>query len=112
MHKLIETAGTASGASNITINTDEITSIFNQLQAIITELESNVTPNIQRLGELDFYQDGKAKKAMEAYGEANEKMLDLYDNYLRASSLVIEVLNKMMATDQAVAEQIIAKLEV
>ncbi|MUK87589.1 hypothetical protein GMD78_04135 [Ornithinibacillus sp. L9] len=111
MHK-IATTGAAAGASNITISTDEITSIFNQLQAIITELDSNVTPNIKKLGELNFYQDGKAKKAMAAYAEANEKMLDLHDNYVRASSLVIEVLNKMMETDQAIAQQIIAKLEV
>lgn len=104
--------GGGSAAGNITINPDEITSIYNQLQAIITELESNVTPNIKKLGEINYYEAGKAKEAMEVYAEANEKVMDLYDNYVRASTLVIDVLNKMIQTDEAVAQQIIAKLEV
>lgn len=104
--------GSGGGGIHINVQPDEITSVFNQLQAIITELESNVTPNIKKLGELNFYQAGKAKQAMGVYTEANEKFMDLYDNYVRASTLVIDVLNTMIETDQAIAEQIIAKLEV
>jgi hypothetical protein len=36
--------------------------------------------------------------------------MDLHDNYSRASALVIDILNTMMQADQAIAEQIIAKL--
>ncbi|QTN00539.1 MULTISPECIES: DUF5344 family protein [Bacillaceae] len=112
MHKAAAMGSTGVGGAKINVNPDEITSIFNQLESIISELESNATPYIKKLGELDYYKAGKAKEAMEAYDEANEKFMDLYDNYVRASTLVIDVLNTMIETDQAIAEQIIAKLEV
>ncbi|MEN1967627.1 hypothetical protein WMZ97_06050 [Lentibacillus sp. N15] len=106
-------AGAGAGAGvTIDISPDEITTIYNQLQDIITELESNTTPNIEKLGKLNFYKAGKAKESMEVFADANEKLNDLYENYVRASTLVIDVLNKMIEADQAVAEQIIAKLEV
>lgn len=97
-------------SQSIAINPDEITTIYNQLLEIITELESNVTPNVEKLSQLNYYTDGKAKKAMEVYAEANEKVLDLQDNYMRASTLVIDILNTMIETDAKLAEQIIAKL--
>jgi len=96
----------------INVNPDEMTTIFTFLQAIITELETNAAPNIEKLGSLDYYTEGKAKKAMEVYAEANQKVMDLYDNYSRAAALVIDILNTMMQTDEAIAEQIIAKLGV
>ena len=54
---------------------------------------------------------GKFNTAMEVYAEANEKVLDLQDNYIRASTLVIDTLITMMEADAAIAKQIIAKLE-
>ncbi|MCM3118338.1 hypothetical protein M3610_24305 [Neobacillus sp. MER 74] len=96
----------------INVNPDEMTTIFTFLQAIITELETNAAPNIEKLGSLDYYTEGKAKKAMEVYAEANQKVMDLYDNYSRAAALVIDILNTMMQADEAIAEQIIAKLGV
>jgi hypothetical protein len=96
----------------ININPDEMTTIFTLLQAIITELETNATPNIEKLANIDYYTEGKAKKTMEVYTEANQKVMDLYDNYSRAGTLVIDILNTMMQADEAIAEQIIAKLGV
>jgi len=96
----------------ININPDEMTTIFTFLQAIITELETNALPNIEKLGNIDYYTEGKAKKTMEVYAEANQKVIDLYDNYSRAATLVIDILNTMMQADEAIAEQIIAKLGV
>ncbi|WP_035445450.1 hypothetical protein [Bacillus sp. UNC41MFS5] len=96
----------------INVNPDEMTTIFTLLQAIITELETNAAPNIEKLGSIDYYTEGKAKKAMEVYAEANQKVMDLYDNYSRAAALVIDILNTMMQADEAIAEQIIAKLGV
>ena len=49
---------------------------------------------------------------MEVYPEANEKIKDLYDNYSRAASLVVEILHSMMEADEAIAQQIIDKLGV
>jgi uncharacterized protein YukE len=98
--------------ATVNIHVDEMTSIYNKLQAIITELESNASPNISKLEDPNYYEEGKAKEAMEVYAEANQKMNDLFDNYMRASTLVTEVLNTMIETDQAIAEQIIASLEV
>ncbi len=110
MHKVASGGGGSSQLINI--NPDEMTSIYKFLQEIITELETNATPNIEKLGNLDYYSEGKAKKAMEVYAEANQKVMDLYDNYSRAATLVIDILNTMMQADEAIAEQIIAKLGV
>jgi uncharacterized protein YukE len=96
----------------ININPDEMTTIFTFLQDIITELETNATPSIEKLANIDYYTEGKAKKAMDVYAEANQKVMDLYDNYSRAAALVIDILNTMMQADEAIAEQIIAKLGV
>jgi hypothetical protein len=111
MADIVRTSAVGSGTA-INVRADELTSIYTKLEGIITELESNAVPNISRLSELDYYEEGKAKEAMEVYAEANQKMLDLFDNYMRASALVIDVLNTMMEADQAIAEQIIARLEV
>lgn len=111
MSKLMVMGSVGVGsASQITINPDEITTIYKGLVEIITELESNVTPNVEKLGQLKYYTEGKAKKAMEVYAEANEKVLELQDNYARASTLVIDILNTMVQTDADVANQIIEKL--
>jgi uncharacterized protein YukE len=98
-------------SSLINVNSDEMITIFNYLQEIITELESNVTPNTEKLGQIKYYSEGKAKKAMEVYADANAKVMDLQDNYVRAQTLVIDILNTMMEADAAIAQQIIAKLE-
>lgn len=108
----IERLSATGTGSTVSVHADELTSVFLKLEAIVTELETNALPNISKLGELNFYEAGKAKEAMEVYAEANQKMADLFDNYLRASTLVIDTLNQMMETDQAIAEQIIARLEV
>lgn len=110
MHKAVDGGGGSSLLINI--NPDEITTIFKLLQGIITELETNAIPNIEKLGSIDYYTEGKAKKTMEVYGEANQKVMDLYDNYSRAATLVVDILNTMIQTDEAIAEQIIAKLGV
>ncbi|MDS9473270.1 hypothetical protein [Sporosarcina pasteurii] len=104
--------GGGGAAPLIEINPDEITTIYNHLQEIITELESNVVPNVEKIGELNYYTAGKAEKAMEVYAEANTKILELQDHYVRASTLVIDILNTMLQTDAEVAEKIIAKLKV
>ena len=100
------------GSNLININPDEITTIYRLLQGIITELETNAAPNIEKLVNLDYYHEGKAKKAMEVYAEANQKVMDLHDNYSRAATLVIDILNTMIQADETIAEQIIAKLGV
>lgn len=111
MSKLMALGSLGVGsAPQITINPDEIATIYKSLVEIMTELESNVTPNVEKLGQLKYYTEGKAKKAMEVYAEANEKVLELQDNYARASTLVIDILDTMVQTDADVAEQIFAKL--
>ncbi|MCM3603316.1 hypothetical protein M3175_21590 [Robertmurraya korlensis] len=111
MHKAVEGGGGGS-SKLININPDEMTTIFKYLDKILNELESNAAPNIEKLGNLNYYTEGKAKKTMEVYAEANQKVMDLYDNYTRASTLVVDILNTMMEADAAIAEQIIAKLGV
>ncbi|MBL5768612.1 hypothetical protein B5V88_10825 [Heyndrickxia sporothermodurans] len=111
MHETAMSDGGGSGV-RIDVNPDEITSIYKFLEEILTELETNASPNIEKLGNLHYYTEGKAKKAMEVYAEANQKVMDLYDNYTRASTLVIDILNTMIQVDEEIAKKIIAKLGV
>lgn len=104
--------GGGGGGLYIHVNPDEITTIYQYLEDILVELETNAHPNIEKLGEINYYTAGKAMPTMEVYPEANEKIKDLYDNYSRAASLVVEILHSMMEADEAIAQQIIDKLGV
>lgn len=101
-----------SSASSITIDPTEITNIYKTLLAIMTELESNALPAIEKIKDTNFYKAGKAMEAMEAYPDANEKFMELQDHYARISTLVIHTLEKMIETDEAIAAKIIEALEV
>ena len=103
-------ASTGGGSVPINIEADEITSMYQQLESILIEFESNVLPNVEQLGDSQFYTAGKAKEAMDVYHEANTKVMEIYNHYERASMLVIETLNDMMEADAAIASQIIGKL--
>lgn len=109
---MLEAAAEGGSGTLIDVNPDEIATIVNYLNDIIKELETNAAPNIKKLGNLHYYVEGKAKKTMEVYGEANEKVMDLYDHYCRSASLVVDILTTMVKTDKAIAEQVIAKLGV
>ncbi|PKR82663.1 hypothetical protein [Heyndrickxia camelliae] len=109
---LRELAGDGGSGVLISMDPDELTTIIQYLKKISEELQQNAVPNIEKFGNLEYYTAGKAKKAMEVYPKANEKILDLVENYERASSLVYDILIKMIQTDQTIAEQIIAKLGV
>jgi len=102
---------TGGGGTQIQISVDEITLIYQQLESILTEFESNILPDIENLSACNFYQSGKAKKAMDAFPEANEKIMEIYTHYARASTLVIDTLNTMMEADETIAREIIEKLE-
>lgn len=106
----ITVRGVSGGAIPIKFDPDEMTTIYNHLLDITDELKSNVEPNIIQLGELNFYEAGNAIKAISVYGEANEKIMDLYDNYFRASTLVTDILNQMIETDHVLAAQINEKI--
>lgn len=105
----IQATGGGSGP-RIKVDVDEITFIYQQIESILIEFEENVLPNIEQLSELTFYEAGKAKETMDAYKEANAKILEIYQHYDRAATLVIDTLNKMMATDREIAMEIIEKL--
>jgi len=109
---IVNDGGSSSSSQLINIDPDEITTIYKLLLGIIMDLETNAAPNIEKLGNFHYYTAGKAKKTMEVYADANKKVLDLYDNYSRAGTLVIDILNTMIQADEAIAEQIIAKLGV
>lgn len=110
MHEI--QTGTGSRSGKIHMDPDELATIIKYLEAIFKELETNAVPNIQKLKNIEFYTAGKAKNAMQVYPQANEKVLDLKDHYIRSSSLVFDILDKMIKTDKDLAEQVIAKLRV
>ncbi len=101
--------GGGGSSLKVLMNPDELMEVITYLNDIFTEIETKAMPNIEKLGSLKFYTDGKAKEAMEVYAEANLKVQDLFDHYYRASSLVFDILETMVQTDSALAEQIWAK---
>ena len=101
-----------AASGKITVDPIEITDIYKQLMAIMEDLQSNAVPAIENIKSTKFYQEGKAMEAIEAYPEANDKFMELQDHYARISSLVIETLNTMIETDEAIALKIIDALEV
>lgn len=101
--------GGGGSSQMVLMNPDELMEVITYLNEIFTEIETRALPNIEKLGNVKFYTDGKAKEAMEVYAEANIKIQDLFDHYYRASSLVFDILNTMIQTDSALAEQIRAK---
>ncbi|MFJ6413332.1 MULTISPECIES: hypothetical protein [Terribacillus] len=101
-----------AASGKITVDPIEITDMYKQLMAIMEDLQSNAVPAIENIKNTKFYQEGKAMEAIEAYPEANDKFMELQDHYARISSLVIETLNTMIETDEAIALKIIDALEV
>lgn len=101
-----------AASGKITIDPIEITDMYKQLMAIMEDLQSNAVSAIETIKNTKFYQEGQAMEAIEAYPEANEKFMELQDHYARISSLVIETLNTMIETDEAIALKIIDALEV
>lgn len=108
---MMHDGGGGSAAPKIEVSVDDITLIYQQIESILNEFESNVMPNVESLGNNDFYTSGKAQEAMEAFQDANEKVLEVFGHYNRAAILVIEVLEEMMGIDEQIALQIIEKLE-
>ncbi|MFP7493409.1 hypothetical protein SFC66_06425 [Terribacillus saccharophilus] len=96
----------------ITINPEQLTNVFNQLLAIVQELETNALPAIEEISDTAFYTDGKAKDAMDVYAEANRKFLELMLHYDRIATLVNDTLLQMALTDRLIADRIIAAMEV
>ena len=104
--------GGGGSGKTVLMNPDELVEVITYLEKIFTEIETKALPNIEKLGNLKFYTDGKAKETMEVYAEANMKLQDLFDHYYRASSLVYDILNTMIQTDSDLAKQIAAKFGV
>lgn len=98
------------GGTMIKISTDEITNIYQKIQTILSEFENNIIPKVDLLSNLKYYQKGKANEAMNVYKQANKKVEEIYVHYNRASSLIVEILNQMIAADKKIANEIIKKL--
>ncbi|MBF2476204.1 hypothetical protein IA829_09765 [Listeria seeligeri] len=107
-----QTMGGAGAASTIDINPDDMTHIANELLAIANEFEDTINPAIKQLKANKYLTKGKAKKAMEKVPEANERVMELQDQYNMASSVVFDVLQTMIDADQDIAEKIISALEI
>ncbi|MBF2347155.1 hypothetical protein [Listeria seeligeri] len=106
------TMGGAGAASTIDINPDDMTHIANELLAIANEFEETIKPEIKKLKDNKYLTKGQAKKAMDKVPKANERVMELQDQYNMASSVVFDVLQTMIDADQDIAEKIIAALEI
>ncbi|CAC95291.1 TPA: hypothetical protein ACSK7M_001719 [Listeria innocua] len=107
-----QTMGGAGAASTIDINPDEMTHIAKELLAIANEFEGVIKPAINQLKANKYLTKGKAKKAMDKVPKANERVMELQDQYNMASSVVFDILQTMVDADRDIAEKIIAALEV
>ncbi|EUJ32217.1 hypothetical protein [Listeria cornellensis] len=65
-------AGAGGGAADISISVDEISEIYNKINAIMHELE-NLDKLTDSIAAIKFYEDGEAKEAMKVYDKANKK---------------------------------------
>ncbi|GEM_PF-3117977 len=90
----------------IKMSVDEMVSFLKYIEKIITELEVNMKPAIENLNNIQFYLDGKAKKNMGSYTDANSRMLELNNLYSRAFSVVNGIMNSMIEEDEALATEI------
>ena len=90
----------------IKMNVEEMISFIQYIQKIITELEDKMKPAIEALNDINFYEQGKAKKIMGTYDEANSRMLELNNLYSRAFSIINDIMNSMIEEDQALATEI------
>lgn len=104
--------GVGGGAPKIEMSAAEITNLFNQLQRIVVELETNALSQIDNIDRTTFYKAGKAQAAINVHTDANNKIIELYNHYQRAQTLLMETLEKMIVADQAIASQIIERLEI
>lgn len=106
------TMGGAGAASTIDINPDDMTHIANELLAIANEFEETIKLEIKKLKDNKYLTKGQAKKVMDKVPKANERVMELQDQYNMASSVVFDVLQTMIDADQDIAEKIIAALEI
>lgn len=103
-------AGAGGGAADILISVDEISDIFNRINKIILELEK-LGKSTESISSIKFYEDGKAKKALEVYDKANKKAMDLYDNYAQIAGLVAYTINAMKEQDESLGQEFYEKLD-
>ncbi|MBF2429348.1 hypothetical protein [Listeria welshimeri] len=107
----LTTDGTGA-ASTIEINPDEMTHIAKELLAIAKEFEGVIKPALNQLKGNKYLTEGEAKKAMDKVPKANERVMELQDQYNMASSVVFDILQSMIDADRDIAEKIIAALDV
>lgn len=93
-------------SKKIEMNVDEMVSFIQYIQKIMTELEEKMKPAIEALNDIAFYEQGKAKKIMGSYADANSRMLELNNLYSRAFSVINDIMNSMIEEDQALATEI------
>ncbi|WP_430536009.1 hypothetical protein [Listeria rocourtiae] len=105
-----EGAGAGGGAADISISVDEISAIHNKIQKISVELEK-LGESTKSIASIKFYEEGKAKKALEVYDKANKKAMDLYDNYAQIAGLVAYTINAMVEQDESLGQEFYTKLD-
>lgn len=87
-----------------------MTYIFRELEKIVNIMELKLKEAINSMNKIEFYNDGKAKKAVDTLKKANERFLELHGHYLRMCQSIEYTLETMMKTDKKMAEIITAKL--
>lgn len=94
------------GKKEILYNPDELLDIYEELQDIVNEFTTIVLPASQQLAKTNFYVNGKAKDAVKALEKVTDKTNEIITHYGRAASLVTGTIEKVLETDQKMAEAI------
>ncbi|EST12481.1 hypothetical protein [Sporolactobacillus laevolacticus] len=91
------------GGVAISLNPDELQHFAERALAISEIFQNRISPQIERLSSLRFYEDGEAADAFSIYRKALERLLDIGDFYMRSAQMLMLVAEVMSAQDEALA---------
>lgn len=101
-----------SSTPAIYMDPNEMVHIIKEMQGIAKEFQHTIAPALKKIEAIQYVEEGKAKKAMKHVPQANKRVLELQDHYERAATLIVTVVNAMIAADREVGEQITKSLNI
>lgn len=89
----------------ISMDPDELIQFSNAIHQIMNDFIEKVTQYATQLQQINIYEEGAAKKTMEAYFQALSKTTELMVHYQALEAMLKEIREKMQEQDQKLATQ-------